>query len=73
MNGTAEKVSGVYKRNNYGLPAVAGFSLGYEYNFYKSLNIRIEPFLKIPIQGMGVGKLPVTSAGLQIGITGRLK
>ncbi len=73
MNGTAEKVSGVYKKNNYGLPAVAGFSAGYEYNFYKSLNIRIEPFLKIPLQGMGVGKLPVTSAGLQIGVTGRIK
>ena len=73
MNGTPEKVSGVYKKNNYGLPAVADFSLGYEYNFYKSLNIRIEPFLKVPLQGMGVGKLPVTSAGLQIGVTGHIK
>jgi hypothetical protein len=73
VNGAVEKVSGVYKKADYGLPAVTGFSLGYEYNFYKSLNIRIEPFLKIPLQGMGVGKLPVTSAGLQIGITSHLK
>ncbi|MGH2649559.1 MAG: outer membrane beta-barrel protein [Ginsengibacter sp.] len=73
VNGTNEKVSGVYEKDNYGFPAVANLSFGYEHNVLKTLNIRIEPFLKIPLQGMGVGNLPVTSAGVQIGITGRLK
>ncbi len=72
-NGNPEKLLGVYKRNNYRLPAVANLSIGYEYSVSKNLDLRIEPFLKIPLQGMGVGSLPVTSAGLQLGITGRLK
>lgn len=73
VNGTQEKVAGVYKKNNYGFPSVINVSLGYEHNISRVLNIRVEPFLKIPLQGIGVGNLRVTSAGLQIGITGRLK
>ncbi len=72
-NGSHDKLLRVYKKNNYGLPAVADLSLGYERSVSKNFNIRIEPFLKIPLQGMGVGSLSVTSAGLQLGITGRLK
>ena len=68
-----EKVLGVYEKNSYGLPAVANVSVGYEHKISKTFDIRIEPFLKIPLQGIGVGNLRVTSAGLQIGITGRLK
>ena len=73
MNGTHEKVSGVYEKNNYGIPAVANFSFGFEQSISRIVNIRVEPFLKVPLRGMGVGRLPVTSAGLQVGITSRLK
>ncbi|MEO8860036.1 MAG: outer membrane beta-barrel protein [Ginsengibacter sp.] len=73
FNGNNEKISSVYNKDNYGLPAVANVSVGYEHKISRLLNIRIEPFLKIPLQGIGVGSLPVTSAGLQIAITGHLK
>ncbi len=73
LNGNREKVSGVYNKNNYGLPAVVSVSIGYEHSISRYINIRLEPFLKIPLKGMGVGSLQVTSAGLQIGITSRLK
>lgn len=73
LNGNREKLSGIYEKDNYCVPAVANISLGYERSVSKNLDIRIEPFLKIPLQGMGVGSLPVTSAGLQLGITSRLK
>ncbi|MEP6584788.1 MAG: hypothetical protein ABJA90_10995 [Ginsengibacter sp.] len=73
LNGIHEKFSGVYKRNNYAIPAVANISIGYEYGISRNVGIRVEPFLKIPLQGMGVGSLPVTSAGVQLGITSRLK
>ncbi|MEO6639518.1 MAG: outer membrane beta-barrel protein [Ginsengibacter sp.] len=72
-NGDNKDILGVYEKNNYGLPAVANISLGYEKTVFKNFDIRIEPYLKIPLRGMGVGSLPVTSAGLQIGIIGRLK
>lgn len=73
LNGANDKMLGIYKKNNYRAPAVANVSIGYENNITKNLRLRVEPFLKIPLQGMGVGSLPVTSAGLQLGITGRLK
>ncbi|MEP7110826.1 MAG: porin family protein [Ferruginibacter sp.] len=73
MNGNTEMMTGVYRNYNYGLPAVANISAGYQKNLSKFINIRIEPFLKIPLQGMGVGNLPITSAGLQVGITRLLK
>ncbi|MEO8110195.1 MAG: outer membrane beta-barrel protein [Ginsengibacter sp.] len=73
FNGDNKDVLSVYEKNNYGLPAVASLSLGYEKNVSKSFDLRIEPYLRIPLRGMGVGSLPITSAGLQIGIIGRLK
>lgn len=69
LNGNEEQFSGVYNKNDYSFPAVANISVGYEHIVSKSLNIRIEPFLKIPLKGMGVGNLPVTSTGLQLSIT----
>lgn len=73
LNGDNKNLLCVYEENNYGLPAVANVSAGYEKNIFKNFDIRIEPYLKIPLRGMGVGSLPVTSAGLQIAIIGRLK
>ncbi len=69
MNGNTEMITGVYRSYNYGLPAVASISAAYQKKFSKFINVRIEPFLKIPLQGMGVGNLPITSVGLQVGIT----
>ena len=73
MNGTAEKTTGMYVKNNYGLPAVANISIGYAHTVSKYLELRIAPFLKIPLQGMGVGNLPITSMGLHAGIIHRFK
>jgi len=72
-NGNQEKMTATYDKNNYGLPAVANISIGYEHNVSPLLDIRIEPFLKISLKGIGIGSLPVTSAGLQVGIISRLK
>lgn len=69
LNGNEEKITGTYEKNDCRLPAVANISAGYEYKIAKHINIRVEPFLKIPLQGMGVGSLPVTSTGVQFGIT----
>jgi hypothetical protein len=73
MAGSNEKMYGNYKKNNYTLPAAAGLSIGYERSVLKNTNLRIEPFVTFPLQGIGVGKLPVTSAGLQFGLVRRIK
>jgi hypothetical protein len=33
------------------------------------LELRLEPYYKLPLGGMGTGKLYLTSTGLNIGIT----
>ncbi|MEP6928238.1 MAG: hypothetical protein ABI834_11400 [Ginsengibacter sp.] len=73
LNGNQGKFEGVYHKNNYRFPADATLSVGYQHAISSYLDFRVEPFLKIPLQGIGVGSLPVTSVGLQVGITRRIK
>lgn len=73
MNGTSERITGMYLKNNYGLPVVASISAGYAHKVSEYLELRIAPFLKIALQGMGVGSLPITSTGLIAGIIHRFK
>ncbi|MEO6838304.1 MAG: hypothetical protein ABI185_07935, partial [Ginsengibacter sp.] len=70
-NGNPGKMIGVYKKSNLKMPAVFNISAGLEERLSGLINLRIEPYLKLPLQGIGVGKLPVTSAGIQIGLTRR--
>ena len=73
MNGNEEKMVGLYEKNNVKTPAEFNLSTGWEYHLKGLMNIRIEPYLKLPLQGIGVGKLPVTSAGIQLGIYRMIK
>ncbi|MEO5908002.1 MAG: outer membrane beta-barrel protein [Ginsengibacter sp.] len=72
-NGNPRKIVGLYEKNNLKMPAVFSVSAGWEHHLPGVLKIRIEPYLKLPMQGIGVGKLPVTSAGIQIGLTRQFK
>lgn len=73
LNGSDLQMIGVYKKNSYEFPAVVNISAGFQKKVSNNFDIRLEPYIKIPIQGIGVGNLPVTSAGLQVGIIHRLK
>jgi hypothetical protein len=52
--------------------SVFNLSIGYEQKLGKIGNLRLEPYLRIPLSGMGSGSLPIMSAGLNIGITRKL-
>ncbi|MEO6668689.1 MAG: hypothetical protein ABIN36_04370 [Ferruginibacter sp.] len=73
LNGNRAMMKGMYKANNAKLPAVVGFAVVYAYQINKKTAVRVEPYLKVPIQGIGVGSVPVTSAGVQLGITRSLR
>jgi hypothetical protein len=45
---------------------------GYTHSLGKIGDLRLEPYLKIPLSGMGSGKMPLSSAGLHIGLTRKL-
>ncbi len=53
--------------------ANASVSAGYESSLGGLCNFRIEPYYRIPIKGIGIGGLPITSIGLNIGITKKFK
>lgn len=73
LNGQQDKLTGMYMQKTIVIPAVASLSFGYQRPFLKQSIVRIEPFIKIPLKGIGIGSLPVTTAGLQLAITSHLK
>jgi hypothetical protein len=58
-----------YKNSTNNFFSVLQISGGYEYSIGKSTEIRIEPYVKIPLQGLGIGSMPISSAGLYFGIS----
>jgi len=58
-----------YKNNSTHLFANVGVSGGYTHTLGNFADVRVEPYLRIPISGMGIGNVPLFSTGLQIGVT----
>jgi hypothetical protein len=58
-----------YYNSTKNLFSVLQLSAGYEHAIGPNTNIRIEPYIKIPLQGIGIGSLPIASAGIYFGIT----
>ncbi len=44
--------------------SVLDLSGGYKYRFSKSVSLLVEPYLKIPLSGVGAGKVKLNSAGV---------
>ncbi len=58
-----------YKAASRNWLSVANIGAGYQYSTNKGINIRVEPYLKLPLTGLGIGSLPITSTGVQLGVT----
>jgi hypothetical protein len=52
--------------------SVVNLSAGFEQRIGKIGSLRLEPYVRLPLSGIGTGRLPIMSAGLNIGITRRL-
>ncbi len=52
---------------NYFL-SIAQLSAGYEYSTSAKTKLSFEPYVKIPLQGFGIGNMPISSTGFYIGI-----
>jgi hypothetical protein len=57
-----------YTAMNY-LFSTIHLSGGYEFSISGKTKVQIEPYMKIPLQGIGVGKMLISSAGIYFGIT----
>ncbi|MFC0773350.1 outer membrane beta-barrel protein [Terrimonas alba] len=69
MNGVQQSMISSYKNRSRTAAATLDFSAGYEFKIGKSDHVRIEPYLQIPLKGMGVGSMPMKSSGIRLGIT----
>ena len=49
--------------------AVINFSAGYRVRLGKIADVRIEPYLRLPVSKLGTGELHIQSAGILLGIT----
>jgi hypothetical protein len=69
INGTQQSITGKYDKASRYLTGALDLSLGYENRVGRLARMRIEPYLQIPLRGIGVGSLPVMTAGVHLGFT----
>ncbi len=52
--------------------SIVNLSVGYERKLNLKTSLRVEPYIKVPVSGVGTGNLAITSTGLYIGLTRRI-
>lgn len=52
--------------------SILNLGAGYERSLGTKTNLRVEPFVKLPVSGVGSGNISLSSTGLYIGITRRI-
>ena len=58
-----------YDNSTKNILSIFQLSAGYEYNISQQTKMQIEPYIKIPLQGIGIGEMPISSVGLYLGIS----
>jgi len=72
-NGTVYKGDKLYKHSSKNIFANLEMSAGYEKNIGKGTSLRVEPYCQLPLKGVGIGSMHITSFGVNIGITKFIK
>jgi hypothetical protein len=68
-NGQNEETDHTYHTSSANWLAAINLAAGYQRSIGKNLDLRLEPYFKIPLSGTGTGNLPLSSTGINIGIT----
>ncbi|MCF6407072.1 PorT family protein [Chitinophaga filiformis] len=63
----------VYKKSTKDWFSNVHLGVGYERPVGVLGTLRVEPYVMIPVKGIGVGELPVTSVGMNVGLTRPLR
>jgi hypothetical protein len=69
VSGQPQQVNSTNKNTHGYLASDVRISAGYQHTVSKKINMRIEPYIQIPLKGIGIGYIPVTATGLQIVLT----
>lgn len=67
-NGVLYPRTADYSNSSTDVFAVANVGIGYNHRVGKSILISIEPYIKMPLKGVGIGNLPIMSTGMHIGV-----
>jgi hypothetical protein len=65
-NGTMGNMQGNYTNTSAYFAGAFNISAGYAYTTGKNNTIRFEPYVTIPLKGIGMGDLPVTTSGVHV-------
>ncbi len=68
-NGWVYDTARQYKNSGTNLLSVVNFSVGYQLRVNKATTLRIEPYLKVPLKGIGIANMPIMSTGISVGFT----
>ena len=66
VSGQQQEINSTYKTDHGYLASDVRISAGYQHTISKKINMRIEPYIQIPLKGIGIGALQVTTTGVQI-------
>jgi hypothetical protein len=69
VNGVQQTMISSYSNKSRSFAATLDISAGYEHKIGRGKYFRIEPYIQIPLKGMGVGAMQMTSTGLRVGVT----
>jgi Outer membrane protein beta-barrel domain len=64
---TEDSMWNIHKPSQYWF-SIVNLSAGFEQRVGKIGSLRLEPYVRIPLSGIGTGKLPIVSGGLNIGL-----
>ena len=67
-NGQPYSVNWTYRNSGNNFFSIVNLGGGYQKSIGKIGSLRIEPYFKIPLRGVGIGSLPISSYGLYFGL-----
>ncbi len=69
INGQQQGVKGRYTDSRHYFAAAAQLGVGMEYKTPAGSTFRVEPYVQMPLRGIGIGSVQVMTAGLHLGVT----
>ena len=64
ISGAQTEMDSKYQQMHNYFASMINVAAGYQFALNKKNNLRVEPYLQIPIRGIGIGSMPVMATGL---------
>ncbi len=69
VNGIVTKEVTLFTQTSSNFLATCNFGLGYQFKLNAKTNLRVQPYINLPLSGMGKGNEPIVSKGVFVGLT----